>query len=445
MSTTDAIVLVGKSASAAVALYLETVSVRGLKVTLEVTEDECGSADALRSVADKIKTDFVVISGDLISDVRLQHLADVHRMKDATVSILLARAPADKGKGKGDKKRKPAADSMDARDVVGLVEKDSRIVYLASGADVEDGGIRLRKPLLRRFPRLALRSSYVDTHVYIFTRWVLDLLIEKTSFSSIKAHLVPFLVNKQFRRSALASLAHLAAPDYGLMGMDSSISSFRRGQGENDVPDEVPAVPTTSDGMLSLPGSGPSGAPRVDSVDSNLSMALLSSAAVSPQEISADALRCFYYVTEPGVYARRINSLDAYMAANRDVPSKAGVLEFKPLVPPSSRHQFIAETVELENINAVGSESCIGESTILGADATVKKANIGAHCKLGSASKVVSSVVSDHVEIGAGSTLTNCVVGTRARIGENVTLVDCKVGASASVEAGESLENRVVL
>ena len=40
-----------------------------------------GSADALRRVAQLLRTDFILLSGDVITDVPFQQLADLHRFE----------------------------------------------------------------------------------------------------------------------------------------------------------------------------------------------------------------------------------------------------------------------------------------------------------------------------------------------------------------------------
>jgi NDP-sugar pyrophosphorylase family protein len=61
-------------------------------VDLQIVDSEIETAEVLRAIKSRITKDFVVISGDLITDVKMYHLADVHRINDATCTILL-RAP----------------------------------------------------------------------------------------------------------------------------------------------------------------------------------------------------------------------------------------------------------------------------------------------------------------------------------------------------------------
>ncbi len=41
-----------------------------------------------------IQTDFFVLSGDLVTDVYIHYLADIHRSNDATVSMVLRASEA---------------------------------------------------------------------------------------------------------------------------------------------------------------------------------------------------------------------------------------------------------------------------------------------------------------------------------------------------------------
>jgi len=75
-----------------------------LRLEVFVVEEGAGSADALRALRGKIHTDFVLVSGDVISDVPFQKLADTHRLHNASATVLFKeqppRAAADKKKAR---------------------------------------------------------------------------------------------------------------------------------------------------------------------------------------------------------------------------------------------------------------------------------------------------------------------------------------------------------
>ena len=64
-----------------------------LEVELLVVPDDAGSADALRHIRSKLTTDFVLIAGDVITDVPFQRMADLHRLQGAAATALFREAP----------------------------------------------------------------------------------------------------------------------------------------------------------------------------------------------------------------------------------------------------------------------------------------------------------------------------------------------------------------
>ncbi|DAZ97557.1 TPA: hypothetical protein N0F65_005529 [Lagenidium giganteum] len=167
-----------------------------IKVELCEVEDNSETADALREIADKIKKDFIVLAGDLITDVVVQNVADFHRINDASVTMLLKQeTKPDKAKGE-----KPRRDK-DMTDCIGLVEKEQRVVLLSQAVHMNED-LYVSKSLMQRRPNFVLHTDLYDPHFYIFSHWVLDLLIEKKYIASIKADLLPHLVRRQFRGKA---------------------------------------------------------------------------------------------------------------------------------------------------------------------------------------------------------------------------------------------------
>ncbi|KAJ1473527.1 nucleotide-diphospho-sugar transferase [Baffinella frigidus] len=88
----EALVATTPAAKEAMDFFLSNDYKGDVQVEVCVVDEDMETADVLRCLKDKITRDFVVVSGDLITDVFLHHLADVHRIHDATCTVLL-RAP----------------------------------------------------------------------------------------------------------------------------------------------------------------------------------------------------------------------------------------------------------------------------------------------------------------------------------------------------------------
>eukprot|EP00742_Colponemidia_sp_Colp-10_P004043 GILJ01004313.1.p1 GENE.GILJ01004313.1~~GILJ01004313.1.p1 ORF type:complete len:431 (-),score=66.67 GILJ01004313.1:51-1343(-) len=197
----EVIVVTVKTIQEKIENYIAETYKGKINIELVALDDYCGTADALRHIKDKIKTDFIVISGDLVTDVFIHHIADLHRISDSSMTVLLKKqAPLPPGTPK----KKGEAHIFD---YIGLDETRTRLLLMGASSDVEADGLSISKALLQKFPNLCISSHLLDAHFYIFKPWVLELLEEKQKISSIKDELVPYLISKQFS----ASLKELAA------------------------------------------------------------------------------------------------------------------------------------------------------------------------------------------------------------------------------------------
>jgi translation initiation factor eIF-2B subunit gamma len=197
----EVLVATSKTAKIEIENYVAQVHKGSIQVDIHVVDEELETGDVLRALKDKIKRDFLVISGDLITDVNIHHLADVHRINDATCTVLL-RAPKAESKAPGAASAKPGKTEGAIVDFVALDEKRTRLLCLESAADLEEQLV-LPKALLTKHPNVHITNKMLDAHLYIFSRWVLDLLDERPKITSIKTELLPFLLRYQFSRKRI--------------------------------------------------------------------------------------------------------------------------------------------------------------------------------------------------------------------------------------------------
>ncbi|KAI9916728.1 hypothetical protein PsorP6_017924 [Peronosclerospora sorghi] len=228
----------------------------------EVTENT-ETADALREIADKIKRDFIVLAGDLVTDVVLHNVADFHRINDASVTMLLRQeAPVRKGE-------KPRRDK-DMTDCIALVEgqrnEENRVILVSQAVHMNED-LYVPKSLLKRRSNFVLHTDLYDGHFYVFSHWVLNLLQEKKYIASIKADLVPHLVRRQLR-------------------------------GANALPESVRESATCKQEL-------------------SASMSL-SEEKHDPE----DLVRCFAYVLPTNAYCERADTIPAYRAMDKEVGSR---------------------------------------------------------------------------------------------------------------------------
>lgn len=363
-------------------------------VTIPQGED-WGTADTLRHIKDKIRTnDFLVVSCDLISDIKLHHVADLHRTYDSTVTMLLAPAPdtTDMASPGGKAGRKIE------RDIVGLKEDGSRVLFLSSEADFEEC-ISFRKSFFKKHPNVTMKTKLLDGHLYIMKSWVLDILQEDESISTIKGELVPMLVRKQFSPSVADQ-------------NDRNKTHADLGDNTHDI--------------YSMGG------------DDMMKIAQTMSTWVDHRGDMEDCyhdsdVRCYAHIVESGLVLRA-NSVVTYCEANRQVPKQ---LEGEtPNIHP---------TASIQPRSQVGSDSLVGEGTSIGEKVGIKRSFIGKHCTISEKVKVTNSIIFDHVTIQEGCTLTGCVVCSNAHLAEKCELKDCLVGANQNILPMGKFSNEIIM
>ena len=165
-----------------------------------------GSADYVRAVSHKITSDFIVVNGDMISEVSIAELTRLHRLRNADMVVLLT--PFQNVDNTGDEKKsiknpsikvekKVKIDEED-QEYIGICSNDGRLILKSSVVEIEKN-ITLDKRILNKCSdSLVIHNDLLDVGIYIFSHWILHLLNDKKKITSIKIELIPYLLNKQF-------------------------------------------------------------------------------------------------------------------------------------------------------------------------------------------------------------------------------------------------------
>jgi len=172
----------------------------GLKMRLDVVtisgQEDMGTADSLRLVADKlVGQDILIVSGDLILEESLRGVIDLHRMKSAACTALLAKSTLDLKNiiVPGDKKK-----FKKERDFIGL--SGDHLCMMTAEADVEEEEVRISDRVRRSVGSFTINTSLLDAHLYVMKKWLCDFIVHDRNLSAIKGEVLPIIVKKQFSR-----------------------------------------------------------------------------------------------------------------------------------------------------------------------------------------------------------------------------------------------------
>lgn len=133
--------------------FLETYCGK-ISIQVVIIDNELETCDVLREMQDKIISDhFLVLSGDLISNVSIHSLSDIHRTKEATLTMLLKEERKHHHTFKNEKRENETIDC------IGLTQ-DDQVVFLSRGAYMEET-ISFPKALLRKVPNMVTRTGWL--------------------------------------------------------------------------------------------------------------------------------------------------------------------------------------------------------------------------------------------------------------------------------------------
>ncbi|KAH6596608.1 hypothetical protein BASA61_003437 [Batrachochytrium salamandrivorans] len=129
------------------------------RVQIVEVPENCGSADALRSIKSRIKVE------ESHNDCLFYDAGNLEANSDRPVS-------KDDGLG----------------EFIGIDDQSSRLLIMASKADLDDC-LELRTSLIEKFPVIHIHSQLRDAHLYIFRRWVIDLVVKDRNISILSTNL----------------------------------------------------------------------------------------------------------------------------------------------------------------------------------------------------------------------------------------------------------------
>ncbi|ORZ03016.1 nucleotide-diphospho-sugar transferase [Syncephalastrum racemosum] len=348
--------------------WLEKAGIHGIQGSVHCTvvsiDEDFGTADALRSVKDKIERDFIVVPCDLVTDMDPRNLLDSHRVRDPTLTAMFFEPSLTDSKDE------------DLLPYVGIDPAQSSLVYKARQSTDEDFSMRMS--LLEKFPRVRIHTDLQDAHLYIFKRWVLDMVADKENISSISEDLIPMLVKCQYQQRMVER---------------EKVDDYAR---STDVLFKTAlSLSTTASPEEQMQGT-------------------LDKSWVSP-------VSTHVYIQRGGVCGRG-NTIASYSELNRHATKQGQNIIRVPA------------TAEVAPKTQVGNDAMIGDYTKIDERSSVKKSCIGTHCVIGKNVKIANSIIMDHVVIEDNAKVDGCVIGKNAKILEKASLKDCDVAGEFVVD-----------
>eukprot|EP01112_Ceratiomyxa_fruticulosa_P007279 TRINITY_DN1883_c0_g1_i1.p1 TRINITY_DN1883_c0_g1~~TRINITY_DN1883_c0_g1_i1.p1 ORF type:complete len:506 (-),score=62.37 TRINITY_DN1883_c0_g1_i1:43-1560(-) len=422
------------------------------KISIEysIFKEYLGTAEILHGIRDRLRNDFIIISGDLVADMTFVHqMVDMHRSKDAALTILLKQSSqetltimAQATKTKGTK-----GFGSQGIDYIGLDGQQSkasgsqqRLLMLQNAADIEDELV-LPKALLRHYPSFTIHTTLKDAHFYIISHWVLDLL--EPNYRPTKQESLPPLLSL----ASSTSLLSLSS----VLRINSTHSPMKPGFEEGDKSKDKTAykikhfksiktdlIPfliscqTSVRKLRALPSSAFSN-------DQSLAFTMSTTQLITPASPVRGKTGCFVFVIGGEGYCARANTLQSYMEINRDIARNAAAI-LRPWEKPG-KNNYIHESAQIHPMTQIGADCVVGAQSKIGARCGVKKSIIGRHCQIADNVKISNSVIMDRVTIGEGCNITDAIICDDVVLKESCQIKDSQIGVGYYLPAGSNVKD----
>lgn len=376
-----------------------TLNIKVDYVSILEDKDDLGTADSLRlrELQEKLKSDVLVVSCDLISDVNLGGVLNLFRKHNASVATLMFHSqPSESIIVPGPKsKYKPE------RDLVGIDEQTSRLVFLASASDFETE-VSLPMSLLKKHTNMKMYSTLIDSHIYVLKNWVIQYLKSEDSFMSLKGELIPYIVKKQLSKPQKPTDTNQSMVN---TKNSNDIFSFAK---EDAFDLAIRETSSFNDHMGDLKAT-----------------------------YHEDQIRCYSYIAPKGSVGIRVNSLPAYWSVNGKIQELwQKIASTKELIKKSPKAVIQS--------NQIDDNCIIWDGVTLKEKTSFKNCILGANSTVNSFSRVFNSIVMHNVTVKEKVALENCIVCDNAVIENGCKLKNCIVGNSHLVPEESEHTNEVL-
>lgn len=350
-------------------------------VTVSNTDD--GTADVLREIKSKIKTDLLIIPCDLITDISLHNIANLHRTHDASLTMLLSSLPSQfyESVAPGARSKKPLE-----KDFFGFDEKGERILFTQSEADVAEN-ISVKKSIFKKHPYMCVKSGLTDCHLYLMKKWVVDYLVENESIAYIRTELVPHLVRKQFSKTKVKD--RLPQPNQSVISENQKMDILKFST-EDEYAADIRDMSSWNDH-------------HGDMADC----------------YHGDKIRCYGYIQDGGL-CLRTNTVSSYSEANRQIQ--------KIFTHTGIETPHLHPSVVLQKKSQVGADCVVAEGTEIGEKVSIKRSVIGRNCKIGDHVQIVNSTLLDNVIVEDGCDIKGSIISRKSVIHQKCEITNCLVG-----------------
>lgn len=303
-----------------------------------------------------------------------------------------------------------------------LTSNMSNLVYSMPTDSLNDlmeerNGYPLRHGLIRRHPRIQVRTTYRDAHIYIFPQWVLDFVRDNDRLDSIGEDVIGWWAKAGWQTGLAQKLGFdkIFAPKDTKKADTDSLH-------EDSMSSELTGSDAVSGGM----------------VDGTTKLSTTRSPSTSTNDVVPPILAYIHPSKPTAPIVRRVDTAQLLLNVSLQLAKLPSVEEAEARGETPSPFAHPKKVMYPEGVKGrttiTRPDSLVGENVMVDEKVAIKESVVGANCQIKEGAKLSQCLLMDGVVIGKGCKLTRCILGKRSEIGDNCTLTDCEVQENLLIE-----------
>ncbi|KUI55268.1 Translation initiation factor eIF-2B subunit gamma [Cytospora mali] len=300
----------------------------------------------------------------------------------------------------------------------------SKLVYSTPADSLNDlmeekKGFPLRHGLIRQHPRIQMRTTHRDAHIYIFPRWILDFIQENDRLDSIGEDVIGWWAKASWQTGLAQKL-----------GFDRIFSPEDKAETDSTRDDSV--SPDDTDPELVRGGVADANNLKPHTSPAGLDGSTSANDIVPP-------ILAYIHPSKPAApLIRRVDTAQLLLAISLQLAKLPSVEEAEARGETASPFAHTKKVMYPEGVRGrttiTRPDSLVGENVMVDEKVSIKETVVGTNCQIKEGAKLFQCLLMDGVVVGKGCKLTRCILGKRSEIGDNCTLTDCEVQENLLVE-----------
>lgn len=277
----------------------------------------------------------------------------------------------------------------------------------------EKKGFPVRHGLIRQHPRIQMRTTHRDAHIYIFPRWIMDFIQENELLDSIGEDVIGWWAKAGWQTGLSQKLG------FDKIFPQEATNAFDTDSAHDDHLSSHSPVPGNADANeIVRTNMSPVGADQLNSANNNVPPIL-----------------AYIHPSEPAVpLIRRVDTAQLLLAISLQL-AKLPSLEEAGTSPFAHPRKVMYPEGVKGRTTITRPDSLVGENVTVDEKVAIRESVVGANCQIKEGAKLSQCLLMDGVVVGKNCKLTRCILGKRSEIGDNCTLTDCEVQENLLVEA----------